>query len=76
MELSEADIGKFSHAVQQMVEYFELMEGVAVDEDRENLRHARNILREDVAGKSLICDDILGQVPELEDRLIVIPNVL
>lgn len=76
IELSDTDIEKFSSAVEQMIEYFELMAEVDVDGRSSNHQPGQNFLRSDNAVDSMISDEILEQAPELEDRFIVIPNVL
>ena len=76
IELSEEDVGKFSSAVEQMIEYFEIMAEVNVDETASDHQQDCNALRSDRAVPSGITDEILEQAPELEDRFIVIPNVL
>lgn len=76
IELSDAEIEKFSSAVEQMIEYFEIMAEVDLSGLVSEHRHGQNSLRSDRAADSAMSDEILGQAPELEDRFIVIPNVL
>lgn len=78
LELSEEEYDRLGEGVSQMLEYFEKMMEVDV-EGLEPTVHAllkNNRVREDVVKESAIADDLLEGAPELEDRFIVIPNVL
>jgi len=79
LELSETEALELEEAVSQMLEYFEKMKEVDVT-DLEPTTHALlkdNRLRKDEpADKKSKPKDILKNAPELEDRFIVIPNVL
>jgi aspartyl-tRNA(Asn)/glutamyl-tRNA(Gln) amidotransferase subunit C len=78
IELVEEEINDLSAAVSEMLEYFTKMLEVDVD-NLEPTTHALqkdNRLRKDEVRESQIIDDLLENSPELEDRFIVIPNVL
>ncbi len=76
IELSDSDIGRFTQAVEQMIQHFEVMAGVDVDDNVSDARPVGHALREDRAHKSVMNDAIIDQSPEHEDRYIIIPNVL
>jgi aspartyl-tRNA(Asn)/glutamyl-tRNA(Gln) amidotransferase subunit C len=77
LELSEEEIQSFEQAVVQMLEYFSKMKEFDVEglpptvQMTENNRTRRDVafVNEDTAA-------LLSNAPELEDRFIVIPNVL
>lgn len=78
IELTEQEEEELRQAVGQMVEYFASMLEVDV-EGLEPTTHAllnRNRVRNDVAEPYEDLDDVMENVPEAEDRFIVIPNVL
>lgn len=80
LELNPADKEKFGQAVSQMLEYFAQMSGLDVD-DLAPTTHVlikKNRIREDVTGAASLnnSDALLENSAELEDRFIVIPNVL
>ena len=79
LKLSEEEIKHFSAAVQQMLEYFSKM----MEMDVKNLVPTAQLVREnrlrkdELAEKSqAIIESMLENVPEREDRFLVIPNVL
>lgn len=77
LELSEEEIRRFEKAVYQMLEYFSKMREFDVEGLPPTAQMTKNnrtredgaIANEDTAG-------LLSNAPELEDRFIVIPNVL
>jgi aspartyl-tRNA(Asn)/glutamyl-tRNA(Gln) amidotransferase subunit C len=77
LELSEEEIQRFEKAVFQMLEYFSKMREFDVEGLPPTVQMTENnrtrvdgaIANEDTAG--LLCN-----APELEDRFIIIPNVL
>jgi aspartyl-tRNA(Asn)/glutamyl-tRNA(Gln) amidotransferase subunit C len=78
IELKDDEFESLGRAVDQMIEYFSLMNEIDV-EGLEPTTHAlltRNRLRADVLASENISDRLLENAPELEDRFIVIPNVL
>ena len=79
LKLSETETHELEKAVSQMLEYFEKMKEVDVKE-LEPTTHALlkdNRLRKDgLTDNKSDPEDILKNAPELEDRFIVIPNVL
>ena len=75
---NEEEAEKLKTAISQMLEYFEKMKEVDVT-DLEPTTHAllkTNRVRSDKPVEKTNPDDILENAPELEDRFIVIPNVL
>jgi len=78
IELSQDEIPHLQNAVTQMVEYFSKMTEMDV-EGLEPTTHAlltKNRLRPDSVRRENGSDELLENAPELEDRFIVIPNVL
>jgi len=78
IELEDAEKERLAEAVDQMIAYFQLMQKIDVS-GLEPTTHALlkdNRVRPDNNNPNNISDDLLDQAPELEDRLIVIPNVL
>jgi aspartyl-tRNA(Asn)/glutamyl-tRNA(Gln) amidotransferase subunit C len=77
LQLSEAEIERFESAVAQMLEYFSKMREFETEGLSPTAQMTSdNRTREDVAATSLETDSLLSNAPELEDRFIVIPNVL
>ncbi len=82
LSLSDEEMEALGREVSRMLDYFEKMQEIDVD-SLEPTTHAfskTNRLRQDteVYGESLsqAADSLLDNAPELEDRFIVIPNVL
>jgi len=79
LELDEKEAEKLSKEVSQMLEYFSLMAEVNV-EGLEPTTHAlmkNNRLRPDsIAEQKVDPDEMLENAPDLEDRFVLIPNVL
>ncbi len=78
LELDETQIASLEGAVAQMLEYFALMSNIDV-EGVEPTTHAlatANRLRPDNARTEVDPDSLLENAPDLEDRLVAIPNVL
>ncbi len=77
LELSEEDTGRFEQEVARMLEYFSKMKELDVQQlPPPTQMTLKNRTRED---RVLGCDNVdslLANAPELEDRFIVIPNVL
>ena len=80
--LTDAEAEKLSEAVSQMLEYFSVMSNIDVD-GLEPTTHAlakTNRYREDTVneteGNRERADKLVENAPEVEDRFIVIPNVL
>ena len=77
LELSDEETRRFERAVVQMLEYFSKMREFDVEglpptaqmTETNRTRQDRAIANEDTAA-------LLSNAPELEDRFIVIPNVL
>jgi aspartyl-tRNA(Asn)/glutamyl-tRNA(Gln) amidotransferase subunit C len=77
LELADADVGLFEAAVVQMLEYFSKMRELDVEGLPPTTQLVEdNRTREDVVLSPEHADSLLGNAPELEDRFIVIPNVL
>lgn len=78
IELRPGDLEVLGKEVSQMLEYFVKMNELDVS-GLEPTTHAlvrENRVRADVVRPSHLADSVLGMAPELEDRFIVIPNVL
>lgn len=78
LELDESQIASLEGAVAQMLEHFALMAQIDV-EGVEPTTHALvtdNRLRPDAARTRVDPDTLLENAPDLEDRLVAIPNVL
>ncbi len=76
--LTPAELERLGREVTQMVSYFEKMKEVDTD-GLEPTTHAfvkANRVRPDAVKPSTLADAALERAPELEDRFIVIPNVL
>jgi aspartyl-tRNA(Asn)/glutamyl-tRNA(Gln) amidotransferase subunit C len=77
LELSEEETRRFEQAVVQMLEYFSKMREFDVQGLPPTSQMTKdNRTREDSAVVNQDTAAILGNAPELEDRFIVIPNVL
>lgn len=78
LDMAEEETDKLMAAVDQLVAYFEKMNEVDVS-DLEPTTHAllaENRTRPDKVRESSFADDMLENAPDLEDRFVVIPNVL
>ncbi len=77
LELSREEAVRLEKAVLQMLEYFAKMKELDVSGLQPTTQLAQdNRLRDDAAQPSQDIEALLKNAPELEDRLIVIPNVL
>jgi aspartyl-tRNA(Asn)/glutamyl-tRNA(Gln) amidotransferase subunit C len=77
LELSREEADRLEKAVLQMLEYFAKMKELEVSGLQPTTQLAQdNRLREDAAQTPQDTEPLLKNAPELEDRLIVIPNVL
>lgn len=77
LELSDEETKRFEQAVFQMLEYFSKMREFDVEGLPPTAQMTRkNTTRKDAAVVNTDTEAILGNAPELEDRFIVIPNVL
>jgi aspartyl-tRNA(Asn)/glutamyl-tRNA(Gln) amidotransferase subunit C len=77
LELSEEEIQSFEQAVVQMLEYFSKMKEFDVEGLPPTVQMTENNrTRRDVAFANEDTAALLSNAPELEDRFIVIPNVL
>ena len=78
IELKPEELSVLQRGVEQMITFFEKMSEVDVA-SLQPTTHAfnkGNRLRPDTVNPSDLADDMLEQAPDLEDRFIVIPNVL
>ena len=78
LHLAEEEVGPFADAVLRMLDCFAKMEEVDV-RDLEPTTHVllkRNRLRADEPSAEIDPDRLLENAPEMEDRLITVPNVL
>jgi aspartyl-tRNA(Asn)/glutamyl-tRNA(Gln) amidotransferase subunit C len=78
LEIDESHITALEGAVRQMLEYFTTMSSIDV-ENVEPTTHAfvtDNRVRPDQLNRTVEADTLLENAPDLEDRLIAIPNVL
>jgi aspartyl-tRNA(Asn)/glutamyl-tRNA(Gln) amidotransferase subunit C len=77
LELSDADVRRFEDAVVQMLEYFSKMRELDVADLPPTAQLVRdNRTRGDTVEPPTDIEGLLVNAPELEDRFIVIPNVL
>ncbi len=78
LHLSEGELESFGAAVLRMLEYFAKMEELDVRalEPTTHVLLKQNRLRADDPSAETDPDRLLRNAPELEDRLITIPNVL
>jgi aspartyl-tRNA(Asn)/glutamyl-tRNA(Gln) amidotransferase subunit C len=76
--LKEGEMTTLIAAVEQMLEYFETMKKIDVSGFGPTAYALleENRLRKDTVSDTLKPDPLLKGAPELEDRFIVIPNVL
>ncbi len=78
LSLTPEEMEKLGKAVEQMLQYFSQMKEIAVD-GLEPTTHAllqNNRTREDVERETDVSDTLLSNAPRLDERFIVIPNVL
>jgi aspartyl-tRNA(Asn)/glutamyl-tRNA(Gln) amidotransferase subunit C len=78
IELGKGDLEKLGDAVSQMLDNFRKMSELNTD-GLEPTTHALvkdNRVRPDSVEASALADILVERAPELEDRFIVIPNVL
>ncbi len=78
LELDETQTASLEGAVEQMLEYFALMSTIDIEgvEPTTHALIAANRLRRDTARTDVDPDSLLENAPDLEDRLVAIPNVL
>ena len=78
LEPTEEELQRLGVEVDRMLEYFQRMSAVDTTDLKPTTHALRggNRLRDDDVNESLLADDMLENAPELEDRFIVIPNVL
>ncbi len=78
LSLTPEEMEKLGKAVEQMLQYFSQMKEIAVD-GLEPTTHAllqNNRTRQDVERETYVSDTLLSNAPRLDERFIVIPNVL
>lgn len=78
LELDDRQVGALEDGVTRMLEYFARMAAVDVDgvEPTTHALASSNRVRPDRRERDTDPDEILENAPDLEDRLIAIPNVL
>lgn len=78
LALDEEQEERLQTEVGRMLDYFAIMSGVSVDgvEPTTHAQVVTNRVRADVVAPLVDADELLGRAPELEERLITIPNVL
>ena len=78
LSLTEAEMEKLGNAVEQMLRHFSHMKEIDV-EGLSPTTHAllrENRTRDDVERTAELSDALLKNAPQLEERFIVVPNVL
>ena len=78
LELNDDELESLGAAVSRVVEYFSLMQSVDVS-DLEPTTHVlldKNRLRSDQPNDAVDREALLDNAPEVEDRFILVPNVL
>jgi len=78
LELNDDELESLGAAVSRVVEYFSLMQSVDVS-DLEPTTHVlldKNRLRPDQPNDAVDREALLDNAPEVEDRFILVPNVL
>ncbi len=78
LSLTPEEMEKLGKAVEQMLRYFSHMKEIEVD-GLEPTTHAllqENRTREDAEREAGVSDTLLANAPRLDERFIVIPNVL
>ncbi len=78
LELNDDELESLGAAVSRVVEYFSLMQSVDVS-DLEPTTHVlldKNRLRLDQPNDAVDREALLDNAPEVEDRFILVPNVL
>jgi aspartyl/glutamyl-tRNA(Asn/Gln) amidotransferase C subunit len=76
LDLSEEELTELSRAAEEVLEFFAVLQQVEVTEGATADEIASAELRQDVPARRVAADDLLDAAPEVEDRLILIPNVL
>ena len=78
LELNEEELESLGAEVSRVLEYFSLMQSVDIS-DLEPTTHVlleKNRLRPDIPDDTVDRDALLDNAREVEDRFILIPNVL
>ncbi|MGM0675074.1 MAG: Asp-tRNA(Asn)/Glu-tRNA(Gln) amidotransferase subunit GatC, partial [Spirochaetota bacterium] len=78
LELNELELDSLSAEVSRVLEYFSLMQSVDVSglEPTTHVLLENNRVRPDVPDDAVDRDALLDNAREVEDRFILIPNVL
>ena len=78
LDLSDEEQTRFADEVKRMLQYFDLMADADIDSGAEADVPVRPVtaLRDDVLSRFCDADALIDRGPEIEDRYIVIPNVL
>ncbi|NBC29216.1 MAG: Asp-tRNA(Asn)/Glu-tRNA(Gln) amidotransferase subunit GatC [Spirochaetes bacterium] len=76
LDLSEEELTELSRAAEEVLDFFAVLQEVEVTADGTSQEIAASELRQDAPARVVAADDLLEAAPEVEDRLILIPNVL
>lgn len=76
LSLSDEEFATLAMAAEEVLDFFAVLQEVDVHEREAEEAISSTLLRADSASQRLSPDDLLDAAPEVEDRLILIPNVL
>jgi aspartyl/glutamyl-tRNA(Asn/Gln) amidotransferase C subunit len=76
LDLSEEELTELSRAAEEVLDFFAVLQQVDVTEAGTSEEIVTSELRQDAPARDVAADDLLEAAPEVEDRLILIPNVL
>lgn len=76
LSLSDQEFADLARAAEEVLEFFAVLQDVevATDEEADDITSAA--LRPDAPQQRIVAEELLEVAPEVEDRLILIPNVL
>ncbi|MFW5786037.1 MAG: Asp-tRNA(Asn)/Glu-tRNA(Gln) amidotransferase subunit GatC [bacterium] len=76
LSLSDEELAALAAAAEEVLEFFAVLQEVDVHEGEAEEAVSSTLLRADCVSQRLSPDELLDAAPEVEDRLILIPNVL
>jgi len=76
LSLSDQEFADLTRAAEEVLEFFAVLQEVDVSEDDQADAITAATLRPDTPSQRIVADELLEVAPEVEDRLILIPNVL
>ncbi len=78
LELSDADKVRLGKEIDLILEYFDSMGRIDVEnlEPTTHVLMKRNRTREDREGESGLKDSLIGNAPEIDGRFITVPRIL